>query len=94
MSECPRHEDMHRRVASLEGTVKELATKEAFKSLEQAMKDGFKEIRDEFRDLRDAVEKLKMAPAKRWETLVGDVIKQIVAIGSGMLIAWFSLGGK
>ena len=94
MSECPRHEDMHRRVATLEGAVKDLATKEAFKSLEQSMKDGFREIREEFKELREAVDKLKMAPAKRWDALIGDIIKQVVAIGAGLLIAWLTFGGK
>lgn len=94
MSECQRHEDILRRVSDLEGTVKELVTKEAFTSLQQAMKDGFREMRDDFKELRDAVEKLKMAPAKRWDALVGDVIKQLLAIGAGLLIAWLTIGGK
>lgn len=94
MSECQRHEDMNRRVANLEGAVKELATKEAFKSLEQSMKDGFLEIREEFKELREAVDKLKMLPAKRWDALIGDIIKQVVAIGAGLLIAWLTFGGK
>lgn len=51
------------------------------------------QMNDGFRELREEIEKLKSVPGKRWEALVGDIIKELVALAVGALAAYLVLKG-
>lgn len=55
-------------------------------SLRVQMESGFKELREE-------IEKLKSVPAKRWENLVSDVLKEVVALVVGIIVTYLALKG-
>lgn len=50
-------------------------------------------IRQEQERQRLDVEAMKMKPGKRWEAVVGDVVKLVVAAGVGAVLVRIGLGG-
>lgn len=46
-----------------------------------------------FRELREELEKLKAVPGKRWENLVSDVLKEVVALVIGIIVTYLALKG-
>lgn len=54
--------------------------------IDKRMEAGFKEMMGE-------IDKLKAVPGKRWDTLVSDVIKEIVALGIGVAMTYLAIKG-
>ncbi len=52
-----------------------------------------KQFTEGFRKLENDILELKLMPAKRWDNLISDLIRTIVALGVGGLVTYLSIKG-